>query len=83
MKTRLQLLEEHIDAINYELVGAEIRLTLADSLRLRLVKPEDSKMLAAIEEGRAKTIFDMQKSESALRIVNRMIEEEKKKGLTT
>ena len=79
MKTRLQLLEEHIDAINYELVGAEIRLTLADSLRLRLVKPEDSNMLAAIEEGRAKTIFDMQKSESALRIVNRMIEEEKKK----
>lgn len=79
MKTRLQLLEEHRDATAYELVGAEIRLSLADSLRLRLVKPEDQKMLAAVEQGRAKTIFEMGNSETALRIIERMIAEEKKK----
>ena len=80
MKTRLQLLEEHKEQTQYAFVGAEIRLVLADSLRLQLVKPGQEKMLEAIEEGRAKTVFEMRNSEAALRIIERMIDEEKKKG---
>ncbi len=78
MKTRLELLEEHRDATQYALMGAEIRLTLADRLRLQLVKPGQENLLRAVEEGRAKTLFEMQNSQQALGIIEKMIEEEKK-----
>ena len=81
MKTRLELLEEHRDATQYALVGAEIRLTLADRLRLQLVKPDQEKLRLAIEEGRAKTLFELQNSQAALEIIEKMIEEEKKAKL--
>lgn len=77
MKTRLDVLFEMHDAGLTELVDNEILLKVSIRRQIAMIKPDDrDKMDAFVEETKRKVL----QLEGNLKIVEEMIDEEKKKG---